>query len=105
MNHYLSSMPPTELINKITPTVSKDIYWANSKLKFCSLILVRFVIDKGFIFSDNWLYINNPEVKVVRITNFKSWLEKMMKNKKQTTLSSEYFCFVNDKTWNLMTVN
>lgn len=97
--HYLSSMPLNELINKITPAVSEDIYQANSQLKFRSLILVCLVINQGFIFSDNWLYINNPEVKVARITNFKNWSEKMVKNDQQTTLVGEYFCFEDDETW------
>ena len=100
-DHYLSSMPLTELINKIIPIVPDSVYQANNKLKFRSLILVCLIIDKDFIFSDNWLYINNPEVKVARITNFKNWSEKMVKNDQLTTLASEYFCFENDEIWNL----
>jgi protoporphyrinogen oxidase len=52
------------------------------------------------IFDDNWIYVHEPEVKVGRIQNFKSWSPEMVPDPTLTCLGLEYFCFEGDGLWN-----
>src|SRR6185369_6489460 len=46
-------------------------------------------------------YIHDPEVKVGRIQNFKSWSPEMVPDPDKTCLGLEYFCFEGDGLWNM----
>ena len=50
-------------------------------------------------FSDNWIYIHNPSVRVGRIQNFKSWSPEMVPDPAYCCYGLEYFCFEGDGVW------
>src|SRR5206468_918397 len=52
-------------------------------------------------FSDNWIYIHDPDVKVGRIQNFKNWSPSMVPDPEKTCLGLEYFCFEGDGLWTM----
>jgi protoporphyrinogen oxidase len=99
--NYISSMPITELINKMSPKPPEEIINAALKLKYRSLVTVDIVVKKEELFPDNWIYIHSPEVKLGRIQNFKNWSISMVKDKSKTTLGLEYFCNEDDEMWNM----
>ena len=45
------------------------------------------------------LYIHDPNVKVGRIQNFKSWSPEMVPDKSIASYGLEYFCFEGDGLW------
>src|SRR5262249_34452151 len=51
-------------------------------------------------FDDNWIYIHEPNVKVGRIQNFKSWSPEMVPDPTLACYGLEYFCFEGDGLWN-----
>ena len=51
------------------------------------------------MFSDNWIYIHSPSVKVGRIQNFKNWSPEMVPDASKTSLGLEYFVQEGDDLW------
>ena len=59
------------------------------------------VIDSPELFPDNWIYIHQPGVRVLRIQNFRSWSPWMVPNDTDTSIGMEYFCFEGDEIWSM----
>ena len=51
------------------------------------------------MFDDNWIYIHDPNVKVGRIQNFRSWSPEMVPDADKACYGLEYFCFEHDGLW------
>jgi protoporphyrinogen oxidase len=51
------------------------------------------------MFSDNWIYIHDPAVKVGRVQNFRSWSPEMVPEPDKVCYGLEYFCFEHDGLW------
>ena len=100
-NHFISSMPIRELIQKIEPPVPNEVLEAATDLKYRDFLTVSLVINKTDLFPDNWIYIHDPNVKVGRIQNFKNWSEHMVPSEQKTCLGLEYFCFEGDGLWSM----
>ncbi len=98
---FISSMPLPELINKLEPAAPIEIQKAAKTLKHRDFLTVCLIIDKQDIFSDNWIYIHDPDVKVARIQNYKNWSESMVPDLTKTSLGMEYFCMEGDELWSL----
>ena len=100
-DNFISSMPVTELIRKLNPKVPVQIENAACKLSYRALILVGLIVNKKFLFPDNWLYIHSPEFKVGRIQNFKNWSLEMSADVDKTNVGMEYFCSEGDEIWSM----
>jgi protoporphyrinogen oxidase len=100
-SQFISSIPITELIQQMEPSVEPAVLAASQKLQYRSLITVDIIINQKEIFPDNWIYIHSPEVKLGRIQNFKNWSANMVPDPQKTTLGLEYFCTEHDELWEL----
>ena len=98
-DYFLSTIPLRELVQSIKPAAPDDVLKAARALKYRDFFTVGLVIDKPFVFPDNWIYIHSPEVKVGRIQNFKNWSPDMVPDPQTTSLGLEYFCFDIDDIW------
>ena len=98
-DHFLSSIPLRELITSIHPPVPDDVLTAAKGLRYRDFFTVGLVINKPFIFPDNWIYIHSLDVAVGRIQNFKNWSPEMVPEPETTSLGLEYFCFETDSVW------
>jgi protoporphyrinogen oxidase len=99
-DHIISSMPVTEFIKKIEPSVPEPIAKAAGQLKYRDFLTVCLIVDRPELFEDNWIYIHEPEVIVGRIQNFKNWSPMMVPDQSKTSLGLEYFCNEGDELWN-----
>ena len=97
---YIFSNPFTEIVEKLYPKPPKNILEACNKLKYRHHIGVKLEIQ-GSIFEDNWIYVHDPRVKMARVSNYKNFSPHMSDNKNKNPVTVEYFCFDNDKIWNL----
>ena len=71
-------------------------------LRYREFLTVLLVIDGEDPFPDNWIYIHQPGVRVLRIQNFKSWSPWMVpKGETDASIGMEYFCFEGDELWNM----
>ena len=99
--NFISSMPITELVKQLKPSIKPDVLDAADNLHFRSFITVSVILNSDVSFRDNWIYVHSPEVKVGRVQNFKQWSPYMVSNKEWTNLGLEYFCSENDELWRM----
>lgn len=96
---FISSMPITELVNKLYPVPPDYILETARKLYYRDLLVVNLICATRDIFSDNWLYVHSPGVKVSRIQNYKNWSQAVVQEIDKTTLGLEYFCSSEEEFW------
>ncbi len=97
--HFISSMPLTELIEKLDPPAPEAVRQAATKLRYRDFLTVCLIVNKPDLFPDNWIYIHDPRVLVGRIQNFKNWSPDMVPDASKTGLGLEYFCNEGDSLW------
>lgn len=99
--HYLSSMPLRELIDKLSPAAPEVVRQAAAGLHYRDFLTVALISNRRDVFPDNWIYIHDPDVKMGRIQNFKNWSPDMVPDQSKTCLGLEYFCFEGDGLWSM----
>lgn len=97
--HVISSIPLTVLVQNLRDFPPSSVIQAARNLKFRNTILVYLIIQGSQLFPDNWLYINDPNVTLGRVTNFANWSPAMLPNQEQTPLCCEYWCNFGDPLW------
>ena len=96
--HVISSMPLTLLVRALGDLPS-PVTDGLSKLQFRNTILVYLRIAGKDLFPDQWIYVQSPDLKLGRITNFGNWGEHLNAGKQDTVLCLEYWCFGEDEQW------
>lgn len=99
-DHFISSMPLSELVLGMMPPAPAAIQSAARMLKYREFLIVVLILDAADPFPDNWIYIHSPDVKVGRIQNFRSWSEEMIPNTNTCSIGMEFFCQKDDDVWN-----
>ena len=94
----ISSMPLSSLVKVMDPPATPSVLAAANDLTYRDFLTVALVVPESAGFSDNWIYIHDPGVKVGRIQNFGSWSPYLVKDGK-TCLGLEYFVFEGDDMW------
>ena len=97
--HVVSSAPLRELGMSLTPKLPEKAVEAAGSLKYRDFLTVALIIKDREQFSDNWIYIHDPNVKVGRIQNFKSWSPELVPDPERSCYGLEYFCFEGDGLW------
>jgi protoporphyrinogen oxidase len=100
-DNLISSMPITELIQKLDPPAPDYVRAAADNLSYRDFLIVCLIVDKPSLFPDNWIYVHTPGVKVGRIQNFKNWSAAMLPDQTKTSLGMEYFCSTGDDIWEM----
>lgn len=98
---FISSMPMRELVQKFRPAVPEEVLHAANNLQYRDFLTVALIVNKSDLFSDNWIYIHDPDVKVGRIQNYKNWSPYMVPDPDKTCIGLEYFCYEGDELWNM----
>lgn len=98
--HVVSSTPIRLLAPMLKPKLSDDTLKAASALKYRDFLTVVLICRHTGIFSDTWIYIHEPGVKVGRVQNFKAWSPEMVPDPSLSCYGLEYFCFEGDSLWN-----
>jgi len=106
---FISSMPIRELVRGLQVDAPKDIKEISDGLLYRSFITVGILLkelklkesDGTSAIKDNWIYVQEPFVKMGRIQIFNNWSPYMVKDKKLIFLGLEYFCDEGDDFWNL----
>jgi protoporphyrinogen oxidase len=97
--HVISSAPMRHLANGVTPALSDAARKAADALKYRDFLTVMLILKDQNVFTDNWIYIHDPSVKVGRVQNFKSWSPEMVPDPSMNCYGLEYFCFEGDGLW------
>jgi protoporphyrinogen oxidase len=97
--HVISSAPLRELVRGLVPTVPARVRQAAENLKYRDFLTVVLIVRASDAFTDNWIYIHDPKVKVGRIQNFRAWSPEMVPEPDKACYGLEYFCFEHDGLW------
>lgn len=96
---YLSSMPIVDLVAALDPAPPQEVRRAAAALRYRDFLLVALLLEGEGFFTDNWVYVHSPELRVGRIQNFNNWSKAMVPREGVTCLGLEYFCFESDELW------
>ena len=100
-SHVISSLPLRTTVGVAEPQAPLAVRDAAQGLRYREFLTVLLVIGGKDLFPDNWIYIHQPGVQVLRIQNFKSWSPYMVpEGSTDASVGMEYFCFEGDKLWN-----
>lgn len=102
-DYFLSTMPMRELINVIDADVPQEVKEIANGLQYRDFITVGLLLDKMILpeIEDNWIYIQERDVKVGRIQFFNNWSPYMLEDSSKIWIGMEYFCNEGDDLWNL----
>src|SRR5919109_1258223 len=69
----ISSLPLRATVGIADPQAPAEVREAAQGLRYRDFLTVALVLDGEDVFPDNWIYIHEPDVRVGRIQNYRSW--------------------------------
>jgi protoporphyrinogen oxidase len=102
-DYLLSSMPVKDLIAMLKPDDS-HIAQIAADLPYRSFMTVGLLLRSmrgGRTPSDNWIYIQEPDVRIGRLQIFNNWSPALVADPKTVWLGLEYFCDQGDELWTM----
>lgn len=105
-DYYFSTMPIKDLILGCNNQVPQEVTSVAQGLVYRDFITVGLLLNKLKITSgnrkvipDNWIYIQEKEVKLGRIQVFNNWSPYLVSDQEKIWLGLEYFCNEDDELW------
>lgn len=111
-DYFFSTMPVKELIRCFGNSVPKDVSAVAEGLVYRDFITVGLLLNKlkikntteiktvNNIVPDNWIYVQERDVKVGRLQIFNNWSPYMVSDLNKVWIGLEYFCNIGDELWN-----
>ncbi len=111
-NYFFSSMPVRDLIVSLGASVPREVQEVAQGLEYRDFITTGLLLKKmkllnetkiktiNNLIPDNWIYIQERDVKVGRLQIFNNWSPYMVKDPNTVWVGLEYFCKEGDKLWN-----
>jgi len=110
-DYVISTMPVRDLVLGLGPDVPARVREVAAGLEYRDFITVgllyrRLMPNPGGqgemnIVPDNWIYVQEPGVKVGRLQVFNNWSPHMVKDKDTVWIGMEYFCSEGDDLWRM----
>ena len=102
-DHFFSTMPVQELVAGITGNIPDNVRLVAKGLEYRDFVYAAILVKKMAVgnLKDNWIYIQEKNVKVARIQLYNNWGSNMVKDPNTSWLGLEYFCNKGDEIWNL----
>jgi len=105
-NYFFSTMPVQELIADIGDEVPEKVREVAAGLQYRDFINVGILLKqlsdkagKKLELKDNWIYIQERDVKVGRLMIYNNWGGGMINDPNTTWIGMEYFCNKTDAFW------
>ena len=114
-DYCFSTMPVRELVKSMNPPVPKAIRKISDGLIYRDFITVGLLVNKlkvqpksgtrqgngTALIPDNWIYIQEPHVKLGRLQIFNNWSPTMVADQDKVWIGLEYFCNEGDEFWSM----
>lgn len=103
-DYVISSMPVKDLVKGVRPLPPKNILNVAGGLVYRDFITVGLLIKRfkhDAQLKDNWIYIQERDVKIGRLQIFNNWSPDLVDDKQTIWLGLEYFCQEDDELWKL----
>ena len=106
-DYVFSSMPVKHLIRAFQNNVPKSIRAISEGLQYRDFITVGLLVNRlklndsnnKKLISDNWIYIQESDVKLGRLQIFNNWSPYLVNDTTKVWLGLEYFCNKGDELW------
>ena len=104
----LSTMPLRHLVRALEPAAPPEASQVAAGLVYRDFLTVGLLLDRlevgdgaGGPIRDNWIYIQEPDVRVGRMQVFNNWSPYLVADPGRTWIGLEYFCDAGDELWSL----
>jgi protoporphyrinogen oxidase len=97
-NSVISTMPLTALVSQL-PDPPNPVRHAVRNLTFRNTILVYLEVASDSVCRDNWVYIQDRNLRTGRITNFRNWAPHLCGDQSSSILALEFWCDGDDAIW------
>jgi protoporphyrinogen oxidase len=108
-DYFFSTAPIKELLRSFDPAPPANVLEVSDGLVYRDFITVGLLVNglkinesasqgKKLI-SDNWIYIQEPDVLIGRLQVFNNWSPWMVNDPAKVWLGLEYFCNEGDELW------
>lgn len=100
-DYFLSTMPMQELINVLSIPVPPNVKRVSDGLMYRDFFTVGLLVSELKVgdVKDNWIYVQEEDVKVGRIQVFNNWSPYLVADPKLKWIGLEYFCNEGDELW------
>jgi len=110
-DYFFSTMPVQELIADLGAGVPRQVQEVAAGLQYRDFINVGVLLKQlstpgktagqyeKLVLKDNWIYIQESDVKVGRLMIYNNWGGGMIKDKSTVWIGMEYFCHKEDTFW------
>ncbi|MBK6901213.1 MAG: NAD(P)/FAD-dependent oxidoreductase [bacterium] len=112
-DYVISTMPVQELVAGLGGDVPAGVREVAAGLRYRDFITVGLLLDKllirnqtsrptsGGLIPDNWIYIQEPDVRLGRLQVFNNWSPYLVADPTKAWLGLEYFCNEGDDLWSM----
>lgn len=112
-DYFFSSMPVKQLIKSMNLKDHKEVNEVAAGLTYRDFLTIGLLMKKlqiknetniksiNNIVPDNWIYIQEQEVKLGRLQIFNNWSPYMVKDPDTVWIGLEYFCNEGDEIWSM----
>ena len=116
-DYFLSTMPVKDLINSFKDDLPSDISEVAQGLMYRDFITVGLLLNElkiknetkvgtvNDLVPDNWIYIQERDVKIGRLQIFNNWSPYLVKDDSKVWIGLEYFCNEGDDMWEMSNEN
>lgn len=110
-DYFISTMPVKDLVKAMQEPVPAQVRQIAGNLVYRDFITVGLLLKRmrltnqtkiktvNNIVPDNWIYIQEPDVKISRLQVFNNWSPYMVSNPDHIWLGLEYICQEADALW------
>lgn len=110
-DYFFSTMPVKDLIRAMGETVPDEVRNTAQGLVYRDFITAGLLLKKlkiknetriktiNNIVPDNWIYVQERDVKLGRIQVFNNWSPYLVKDENTVWIGLEYFCNEGDELW------
>jgi protoporphyrinogen oxidase len=109
-DYFISTMPIKDLVAAMGNDVPDNVRDVAQNLQYRDFITVGLLLNKLKIknddnaaahVADNWIYIQEKEVKLGRLQIFNNWSPYMVADTNKIWIGLEYFCNEGDELWSM----
>jgi protoporphyrinogen oxidase len=106
---FFSTTSVQELVRGLQADVPANVREVAEGLQYRDFLTVGLLLNKlkvrepgdkfGKLISDNWIYVQEPDVLVGRLQIFNNWSPYLVADSTKVWLGAEYFCYESDELW------